>query len=119
MSSSWLQRILRFLRRDDGPTTVEYAVLLALITGACIGAVKALGEHSTQTYEEVAAVVGRAGFQAAAGSFTSPDGIWNFDPATGVLTNTSTGWTDQVTNNPRWDQAIGRELARAGWSETP
>ena len=30
---------VRFLREEDGPTTVEYAVVLSLIVGVCIAAV--------------------------------------------------------------------------------
>jgi pilus assembly protein Flp/PilA len=31
--------ILSFLREDDGPTAVEYAVLLAFIVAVCVGSV--------------------------------------------------------------------------------
>jgi len=31
--------ILSFLREDDGPTAVEYAVTLAFIVGVCVGSV--------------------------------------------------------------------------------
>ncbi len=31
--------IVRFLREEDGPTAIEYAVVLALIVGVCISAV--------------------------------------------------------------------------------
>jgi pilus assembly protein Flp/PilA len=34
--------IVRFLREDDGPTAVEYAVVLAMIIGVCIAAVNQL-----------------------------------------------------------------------------
>ncbi len=34
--------ILRFLKDEDGPTSIEYAVMLALIAVVCIGAVGAL-----------------------------------------------------------------------------
>jgi pilus assembly protein Flp/PilA len=35
-----------FLRREDGPTAVEYAVMLALIIAACIAAIGALGNSA-------------------------------------------------------------------------
>ena len=38
-----MTKILRFLRREDGPTSVEYAVMLALIIIVCIGAVTLTG----------------------------------------------------------------------------
>ena len=40
--------IQRFLREDDGPTAVEYAVMLALILTACIVIVSSLG-HAVST----------------------------------------------------------------------
>ncbi len=39
-------RLSRFLRDESGPTTVEYAVMIALIIVVCIGAV---GSLSTAT----------------------------------------------------------------------
>jgi pilus assembly protein Flp/PilA len=41
-----LKSLLRFLRRDDGPTAVEYAVMLALILVMCIGAISSVGGAS-------------------------------------------------------------------------
>lgn len=42
-----MSRILNFLRREDGPTAVEYAVMLALIIAVCIAAIGAVG-HNTR-----------------------------------------------------------------------
>ena len=39
-------RIKRFLLEDDGPTAVEYAVMVALIVGACLASV---GQMATAT----------------------------------------------------------------------
>ncbi len=38
----------RFLYEEDGPTAAEYAIMLALIVGAAISAISAVG-GSTQT----------------------------------------------------------------------
>lgn len=38
-----MNAILEFLRRTDGPTSVEYAVLLASILLMCIGAITMVG----------------------------------------------------------------------------
>lgn len=38
-----MKKILHFLRREDGPTAVEYAVMLALIIVVCIGAITLTG----------------------------------------------------------------------------
>ena len=44
--------ISRFLTSDDGPTAVEYAVMLALILVACIAIVTTLG-HASGTFSTV------------------------------------------------------------------
>lgn len=44
------QAIVSFCKREDGPTAVEYAVMLALIIVVCIGAITALGTNSNQTF---------------------------------------------------------------------
>ena len=49
---------IRFLRGEDGPTAVEYAVMLALIIVVCIGAVTTLGNKASTTFSNVAASVG-------------------------------------------------------------
>ena len=42
-----------FLRREDGPTAVEYAVMLALIVVVCIGAITTLGSNASKTFTSV------------------------------------------------------------------
>ncbi len=44
----------RFLRQDDGPTAVEYAVMLALIIVVCITAISTLGSNASATFQNVA-----------------------------------------------------------------
>ena len=39
-----------FLREEDGPTAVEYAVLLALIVAACIGAVHTMADATADSF---------------------------------------------------------------------
>jgi pilus assembly protein Flp/PilA len=43
--------IKKFLREEDGPTAVEYAVLLALIVAACIGAVNTMAHATANSFE--------------------------------------------------------------------
>ena len=38
-----MSSILRFLHREDGPTSVEYAVMLALIIAVCIASITLAG----------------------------------------------------------------------------
>ena len=45
-----VRRIVRFLRSQEGPTATEYAVLLALIALAVVGALALFGEHMYNLY---------------------------------------------------------------------
>lgn len=45
--------IARFLVQEDGPTAVEYAVMLALILVACITIVTSLGQSVSGTFNSV------------------------------------------------------------------
>jgi len=47
------QLAVDFLRREDGPTAVEYAVMLALIIVVCIGAITTLGTNANKTFTSV------------------------------------------------------------------
>jgi pilus assembly protein Flp/PilA len=50
----WLAKAYEFLRSEDGPTAVEYAVMLALIIVVCITAITALGTNASSTFSNVA-----------------------------------------------------------------
>jgi pilus assembly protein Flp/PilA len=52
------QFALDFLKREDGPTAVEYAVMLALIIVVCIAAISALGSNASATFNKVGTTVG-------------------------------------------------------------
>ena len=45
-----ISRVQRFLISEDGPTAVEYAVMLALILVACITIVTTLGTNVSSTF---------------------------------------------------------------------
>ena len=47
-----------FLTREDGPTAVEYAVMLALIIVVCIAAITALGTNANATFTSVGNSIG-------------------------------------------------------------
>ena len=53
----FLGHVREFLEREDGPTAVEYAVMLALIIVVCIGAITALGSNANKTFTTVGGVV--------------------------------------------------------------
>jgi pilus assembly protein Flp/PilA len=46
--------IRRFLVSEDGPTAVEYAVMLALIVIVCLTAISAIGTRASTTFNNVA-----------------------------------------------------------------
>lgn len=45
--------IARFLKEEDGPTAVEYAVMLALIVVVCLGTVTFIGNSANEKFDEV------------------------------------------------------------------
>lgn len=47
------KKVRRFLASEDGPTAVEYAVMLALILVACITIVTSLGSTVSGTFSKV------------------------------------------------------------------
>ena len=47
-----------FLKAEDGPTAVEYAVMLALIIVVCITAITALGTNANKTFTSVGNTIG-------------------------------------------------------------
>ena len=52
-----IKSAVEFLKREDGPTAVEYAVMLALIIVVCIAAVTAIGSASNQTFSQVGSAI--------------------------------------------------------------
>ena len=52
------ERVANFLKREDGPTAVEYAVMLALIIVVCITAITALGTNANKTFSSVSNTIG-------------------------------------------------------------
>lgn len=52
------QAVVQFLRKEDGPTAVEYAVMLALIIVVCIAAITSLGSNANQTFSSVSNTIG-------------------------------------------------------------
>ena len=45
--------MVEFVRKEDGPTAVEYAVMLALIIVVCIAAITTLGSNANSTFSFV------------------------------------------------------------------
>jgi pilus assembly protein Flp/PilA len=47
------QWAVSFLKNEDGPTAVEYAVMLALIIVVCLAAITTVGTNASQTFSTV------------------------------------------------------------------
>ena len=50
---NWCAAVIRFIEREDGPTAVEYAVMLALIIVVCLAAITTLGQNANGTFNNV------------------------------------------------------------------
>ena len=48
-----VKNMVEFLKKEDGPTAVEYAVMLALIIVVCIAAITAIGTEANNTFSSV------------------------------------------------------------------
>jgi pilus assembly protein Flp/PilA len=53
MLKSSASSLLRFVKDEDGPTAVEYALMLALIIVVCITAITTLGSNTNNTFSYV------------------------------------------------------------------
>jgi pilus assembly protein Flp/PilA len=56
---TFIDSVVTFVQKDDGPTAVEYAVMLALIILVCFVAITAVGTNVNKTFSN-------ASLQAAA-----------------------------------------------------
>lgn len=55
------EAVVNFMKREDGPTAVEYAVMLALIIVVCIGAITTLGNNANSTFTSVGNTIAGSG----------------------------------------------------------
>ena len=51
---SLAKKVQHFLVSEDGPTAVEYAVMLALIVIVCLTAIQAIGQNANTTFNGIA-----------------------------------------------------------------
>ena len=54
---SFAKKLQRFLVSEDGPTAVEYAVMLALIIIVCLTAITAVGTAASNTFVNIASSI--------------------------------------------------------------
>jgi pilus assembly protein Flp/PilA len=57
---SLTQKVQRFLVSEDGPTAVEYAVMLALIVIVCLTAISAIGTGARTQFNRVGSSIAEA-----------------------------------------------------------
>jgi len=57
---SFAKKVQRFIKSEDGPTAVEYAVMLALIVIVCLTAIGNIGTNANATFGTIASSVGSA-----------------------------------------------------------
>ena len=55
--TKFIQGAVSFIKKEDGPTAVEYAVMLALIIVVCIAAVTAIGTNANATFSTVGSAI--------------------------------------------------------------
>lgn len=55
---NFTQKMQQFLVSEDGPTAVEYAVMLALIVIVCLTAIRSIGTNASTTFQSVSAQLG-------------------------------------------------------------
>ena len=53
LSRRTARMVTNFLKAEDGPTAVEYAVMLALIIVACLAAITSFGQNTNSTFSFV------------------------------------------------------------------
>ena len=51
---SLAKKVRNFIVSEDGPTAVEYAVMLALIVIVCLTAITAIGTNANSTFQSIA-----------------------------------------------------------------
>ncbi len=47
-------RLRRFLAFEDGPTAVEYAIMLSLIVVVCLAAISTIGTNASSKFWQIA-----------------------------------------------------------------
>jgi len=45
------QHVVDFLKNEDGPTAVEYAIMLALIVIVCLASIQAIGTNANKKFQ--------------------------------------------------------------------
>lgn len=59
MFSKFPKGLVEFLQSEDGPTAVEYAVMLALVIVVCLAAIQVLGTNANSAFNTVGKSIGK------------------------------------------------------------
>ncbi|QDS92115.1 Flp/Fap pilin component [Roseimaritima multifibrata] len=51
---NFAEKVVNFLKDEDGPTAVEYAVMMALIIVVCLGSVGLIGTNANAKFDKIA-----------------------------------------------------------------
>jgi pilus assembly protein Flp/PilA len=57
MVKRFIANVREFLENEDGPTAVEYAVMLALIIVVCLAAISTIGSNASRTFSKVGSAI--------------------------------------------------------------
>ena len=49
----FMTKVQKFMQAEDGPTAVEYAIMLALIVIVCLTAIQAVGNAANSSFENI------------------------------------------------------------------
>jgi len=49
----FVTKVQKFMKSEDGPTAVEYAIMLALIVIVCLTAIQAVGTAANSAFQDV------------------------------------------------------------------
>jgi pilus assembly protein Flp/PilA len=72
---SLLEKVRRLLACEDGPTAVEYAVILSRIVVVCLTAIMTIGTHANSSFTKIGSSIPSGQQQATSPtSPTSPTG---------------------------------------------
>ena len=58
--AKFVTKVQKFLKSEDGPTAVEYAVMLALIVVVCLTAISAIGTNARATFNGISTRISTA-----------------------------------------------------------
>jgi pilus assembly protein Flp/PilA len=58
MLQKFVKRAVEFVKSEDGPTAVEYAVMLALIIVVCLATIAVLGSNANKAFDTVGKSIG-------------------------------------------------------------